>query len=93
MKKYYYSENGCVKIGNEENTILLLNGKGEGSFWIYIYDNQTKIPNTSKFIALINGGGYKIYESENSNSDIYTLKSGKYMVFSNKGDIIFIKKQ
>lgn len=34
MKNYYYSEIGCIKIGNNKFKALLLNGKGEGSFWI-----------------------------------------------------------
>ena len=90
---YYYSEMGCVKIGNENFNLMLLNDKGEGSFWIHICNKkENQKMNECEFITKISGTDINLYESDNSNSRILKLDNGNYLVFSSKGNIILEKE-
>lgn len=92
MKKYYYSNQGCIKIGNNEYTSLYLNGKGEGSFWIRLVEKKEKVDkNGYKYIAYVSGKNINVYECENTSNIVFRLENGNYAIFSKKGDILIEK--
>lgn len=90
MKKfYYYSEMGCIKIGNESFNSLLLNGKGEGSFWINLCDKKEKVDKKGyEFISQISGNDINVYENDVGDNKIFKLKEGIYSIFNKKGEIL-----
>ena len=90
---YYYSERGCIKIGNSSFNIMLLNGKGEGTFWIKTFRDD-ELPNITdeEFVAKFNGDKIYVYESDCSNKIIIKLNPGKYLVYRKCGTIKIIKK-
>ena len=95
MKKiYYYSDAGCIKIGNENLITLILNGKGEGSFWINICDEKEKISkNEYEFNSVIKGNDICIYEHDLGNRIITKLDNGIYAIFKRKGNILVEKRE
>jgi len=95
MKKfYYYSDVGCIKIGNENFVTLILNGKGEGSFWINICDEKEKISKDNyEFDSVIKGEDIYIFEHDIGNKIITKLKDGIYAIFRKKGDILIERRE
>ena len=95
MKKfYYYSDVGCIKIGNENFVTLILNGKGEGSFWINICDEKEKISKDNyEFDSVIKGEDICIFEHDIGNKIITKLKDGIYAIFRKKGDILIERRE
>ena len=90
---YYYANKGCLKIGNENFNIELLNGVGEGTFWIRLCKKNERInKNKFDFVSAISGDEIYIYESESGNIKIEKLDKGIYYVFKKRGEII-IEKQ
>lgn len=88
---YYYSEMGCVKIGNDDFDIWLLNGKGEGTYWITLCErNENKLAEGYEYIANISGKEIKLYDSEKDIRIIKELKEGKYSIYRKKGNILVI---
>lgn len=87
---YYYSDAGCIKIGNENFNLLLLNEKGEGSFWIHILKKEESKKNIDgNFVSRISGRNIYIYESNRNNNRIEKLEHGEYLIYVNKGDFFF----
>lgn len=86
---YYYSEMGCVKIGNDDFNMWLLNGKGEGSFWIHLCNKkENKSKKNFEFISEIVGKNINLYECDTSKNIILTLNPGKYCVYRKEGNIL-----
>ena len=90
---YYYSEMGCVKIGNENFNSMLLNGKGEGSFWIHLCnkkENQNK--RDYEFVSKISGSDINLYENDSGKNIFLKLDKGEYSIFHRKGEILIEKE-
>ena len=90
---YYYSEMGCVKIGNDDFDMWLLNGKGEGTYWIHlcsVSDKENK--DGYEFVSQISGNKIKIYETEFKKREILELPKGIYSLFTKKGEILLEKQ-
>ena len=86
---YYYANKGCLKIGNEKFNINLLNGIGEGTFWIKLCKKKEKINKKNfDFISTISGDLIYIYESDCGNNKIEKLEKGIYYIFRKRGEII-----
>lgn len=86
---YYYSNTGCLKIGNETSQFQLLNGKGEGSYWIKLCSKKDKIKKDGyDFVASISGDNIYIYESDDNNVKIKKLDNNIYYVYIKRGNII-----
>lgn len=88
MKNYYYSENGCIKIGTNKFKILLLNGKGEGSFWIETRNKKDSKFSNCEFITKILNSELSIYESENNEEKAFKFPKGTYELYHKRGNII-----
>lgn len=86
---YYYSDVGCIKIGNENINLMLLNGRGEGSFWIHLCDkNENKNKEGYEFISRISGNNINVYDNDIGKNKILKLKGGIYSIFHRKGEIL-----
>lgn len=92
MKKYYYSTQGCIKIGNDDFSLLFLNEKGEGSFWIYLISKTDNFDKSGyNYISHIFGKNVNVYECETNKRKIFQLAEGEYTFFAKKGDILIEK--
>lgn len=86
---YYYSNTGCLKIGNESSKFKILNGKGEGSFWIKLCKKNERIKKDGyDFVASISGDNIYIYESDDNDIKIKKLENNIYYIYTKRGNII-----
>jgi len=91
-KYYYYSEAGCVKIGNENFNSLFLNGKGEGTFWICLCNKKEKQNKEGyEFISQVSGRNINLYENNFNKKIILKLNEGSYSIYCKKGNILIEK--
>ena len=90
MKKlYYYSNAGCIKVGNKNFNSMLLNGRGEGSFWIHLCDKNENLNEADyEFVSRIAGDNVNVYENDIGDKTILKLDAGIYSIFKKRGDIL-----
>ena len=89
---YYYSDAGCIKIGNENFNSMLLNGRGEGSFWIHLCDKNENFDKSNyEFVSRVEGDNVNVYENDIGDKTILKLEAGEYSIFHKKGEILIEK--
>ena len=89
---YYYSVAGCIKIGNENFNSMLLNGRGEGSFWIHLCDKNENFDKTNyEFVSRVAGDNINVYENDIRDKAILKLDAGIYSALKKRGDIFIIR--
>lgn len=90
---YYYSDAGCIKNGNENFNSMLLNGRGEGSFWIHLCNKNEYFDKSNyEFVSRVEGDNVNVYENDIGDKTILKLDAGTYSVFKKRGDIL-IKRE
>ena len=78
MKKIsVISDAGSVKVGNDDCTILLPNGYGDGITEVYILEKDDPLPDKAKFFTTIEGNAIGIYDYDCGGEKV-TIISGRY---------------
>ena len=84
-----YSDIGSLKVGNKDFTICIPNGMGDGTNYVYIINEDVKIP-CLKFITTMSGENFEIYDYDCGNNVIKRL-SGRYAIYNYNGIFAIVK--
>lgn len=82
------SDIGGVKIGNEDFGIIIPNGFGDGETEVIITNNDAHVP--LSFYTSVKGN-FNIYNYDCGNT-VETTLNGKYMIYSGKQTVVFVKQ-
>lgn len=83
-----YSDAGSLKIGNKNFNILIPNGYGDGETEVFIIEQNIDIP--LRYITLVEGE-VEIFDYDCANSNVVTTIKGRYQIYSENGQIVFVK--
>lgn len=81
------SDAGSVKIGNNDFSVLIPNGYGDGQTEVFITTKRVHVP--LRFWTTVSGK-FKIYDYDCGDDSRYTL-DGDYSIFFGNGYVVFSK--
>jgi hypothetical protein len=83
------SDAGSLKIGNDNFSILIPNGYGDGRTLYSVVNSSDFNMDMMKYFTLIEGK-FSIYSFDCGNNRIETIE-GKYQIFHSDGLVVFVK--
>lgn len=93
MKKYYTAADaGSVRIGNDQFTILIPNGYGDGTTTVHILEREEEQPE-ARFFTSFSGKDIKIYAYDCGGDAVVATISGRFGVYINDKKVYFIRRE
>lgn len=96
MKKYYTAADaGSVRIGNDQFTILVPNGYGDGATTVHILERDEELPDEelpeARFFTSFSGKDIKIYAYDCGGDAAVARISGRFGAYVNDKKVYFIR--
>jgi hypothetical protein len=94
MKQFKtYSDIGSVLVGNDNFSVALQNGYGDGETLVRVYEIGEKVPDGAKFNTSVQGT-FNIYNydcSDRNEEDVVATLSGRFGVYYGYSSVFFEK--
>ena len=86
---------GSVKAGNDDFSILIPNGYGDGVTRVAVFENEDDFiaENLMSFTGIILAGKCNIYKYDCDCCDVAKELNGKYLIYAYDGLVAFVKKR
>ena len=85
--KKTYSDNGCIKVGNDTASFYINTGGGKGDQRYAVMENQSFNTDMLRFVGVLEGSLLNIYSNDKEDTVLETL-NGKYGIYCCQGIVI-----